>query len=255
MSQSPQTTPNNDPVSQQPYGELIQRVSSSIALKNSPRLLQLFHYLCERGLSAPGEFISEHQVGVEVFGRKPGYNSDGDTIVRTQISQLRKRLLQYFLSEGSEEPIVIEIPVGSYLPVFQPRKEQPKPHKEPGDGASPAGTPPVLMPEKTPGSRVIAYSARVVVTVLIVLCGWLIWQNSRLRAERVVSNSRSLYLDHLWKQLFDNGRPTSIVTSDANAMFFSDFMDNPSLWMNIAIPATPAGWWTSGFQIRKPEPC
>ena len=253
MPQSPQTTPNNDPVSQQPYGELIQRVSASIALKNSPRLLQLFHYLCERGLSAPGEFISEHQVGVEVFGRKPGYNSDGDTIVRTQISQLRKRLLQYFLSEGSEEPIVIEIPVGSYLPVFQPRKEQPKPHKETGDGASPAATPPALMPDKTPGSRVLGYSVWAVVTVLIVLCGWLVWQNSRLRAERVVSNSRSPYLDHLWKQLFDNGRPTSIVSSDANAMFFSDFMDKPITLDEYRDPSYPGGLvdkWISDPQAR-----
>jgi len=72
MPQSPQITPATGPVSQHPYWQLVQRVSASTVLKNSPRLLQLFHYLCEHALTAPGEFISEQQIGIEVFGREAG---------------------------------------------------------------------------------------------------------------------------------------------------------------------------------------
>jgi hypothetical protein len=197
----------------------VQRVSSSTALRNSPRLLQLFRYLCGQALTAPDSFISEQQIGKDVFEREFGYNSEGDTIVRTQVSQLRKRLLQYFLSEGRDEPITIEIPVGSYLPVFQPRKEQVR--QPPHDNIEPAP------PGKVPRLRTIAYGFWTAIAVLIALCGWLAWQNVRLREDHVVSTPRSPYMDHLWKQLFDNGRQTLIVTSDANAMFFSDFMDRP----------------------------
>jgi hypothetical protein len=248
MPQSSETTPDKGSLPQPPYWELVERVSSSIALKNSPRLLQLFHYLCERALKAPGDMISEQQVGVDVFGREPGYNSDGDTIVRTQISQLRKRLLQYFLSEGSEEPITIEIPIGSYLPVFQPRKELPRPVKEVHDGNLP------VTPAQAPGSRATTLIVWIGVAVLALLCGWLAWQNSRLRADRVVAIApRSPYLDHLWKQLFDNGRPNSIVSSDANAMFFSDFMDKPITLAEYRDPDYPGGLvnkWVTDPQAR-----
>jgi hypothetical protein len=200
---------------------LVQRISSSAALKNSPRLLQLFHYLCDRALKAPGDFISEQQIGVEVFGREAGYNSDGDTIVRTQVSHLRKKLLQYFLSEGSEEPITVEIPIGSYVPVFQPRKEQPRTQKAVTNGETAAA------PGKAARERIAAPGVWIAMAVLLVLCGWLAWQDWRLRTEPASSAVHTPYLDHLWKQLFDNGRPTSIITSDANAMFFSDLMEGP----------------------------
>ena len=233
MPQSPQTTPATGPLSQHPYWQLVQRISAGTVLKNSPRLLQLFRYLCERALTAPGEFISEQQIGIEVFGREAGYNSDGDTIVRTQVSHLRKKLLQYFLSEGGEEPITIEIPIGSYLPIFQPRKEQLRSPKEVDNGDLSA------MPEKARGSRVVGRGVWVALAALVFVCGWLGWQNWHLRSERALSNAHSPYLDHLWKQLFDNGRPTSIVTSDANAMFFSDFMDRPITLQEYRDPSYP----------------
>jgi hypothetical protein len=221
MRQSPDLNPAKSPASQHFYWPLVQRVSSSTALRNSPRLLQLFRYLCGQALTAPDSFISEQQIGKDVFEREFGYNSEGDTIVRTQVSQLRKRLLQYFLSEGRDEPITIEIPVGSYLPVFQPRKELVR--QPPHDHVEPAP------PGRVPRLRAIPSGLWIAMAALIVLCGWLAWQNLRLREQRVVSVSApgSPYLDHLWKQLFDNRRQTYIVTSDANAMFFSDFMDRP----------------------------
>jgi len=248
MQQPSQTTPDKDFISQHPNWELVERVSSSTALKNSPRLLQLFRYLCERAFRAPHDIISEQQVGVDVFGREPGYNSDGDTIVRTQISQLRKRLLQYFLSEGSEEPLTIEIPIGSYLPVFQPRKDSPRLAKEASESNAP------VAPEKAPAPPVRASVAWVGVVVLALLCGWLAWQNLHLPAERVAAvASRSPYLDHLWKQLFDNNRTTSIVSSDANAMFISDFMDKPITLDEYRDPGYPNGLlnkWITNPQAR-----
>ena len=221
MPQSPETTPGTDSTSDHPYRQLVRRVSSSSALKNSPRLLQLFHYLCEHALTAPAEPISEQQIGVEIFGRELGYNSEGDTIVRTQVSTLRKKLHQYFLSEGSQEPITVEIPIGSYLPVFQPRR--------------------ATRPRPTQRGLWIALA------ILTLVCGWLVWQNWRLRAERSPSIARTPYLNHLWKQLFDNGRRTLIVTSDANAMFFSDSMDRPITIEEYRDPDYPRGLLSKWF--------
>ena len=245
MPQSPETTPGTDSISEHPYWQLVQRASSSTALKNSPRLLQLFRYLCEHALTAPAELISEQQIGVEIFGREPGYNAEGDTIVRTQVSTLRKKLLQYFLSEGREEPITVEIPPGSYLPVFQPRREQPQ--KEMGNSTA------RILPEEVPHARPRQRGLWTALAVLTLVCGWLVWQNWRLHTERAPSIAGTPYVNHLWKQLFDNGRPTLIVTSDGNAMFFSDAMNRPITIEEYRDPDYPSGLlskWISDSPTR-----
>ena len=51
------------------------------------------------------------------------------------MSQLRKKLQEFFAEEGRKEPVVIEIPKGSYVPVFRPRTETARS----GAGVPPAG--------------------------------------------------------------------------------------------------------------------
>jgi hypothetical protein len=97
---------------------LRSRVFNSICFQRCPRLRELFLYLCNIG---PGGTISEHQIGVDVFKRLPDYDASVDTIARVQVSQLRKKLEQYFLTEGAAEPAVIDFPRGSYAPVFRVR--------------------------------------------------------------------------------------------------------------------------------------
>src|SRR5947207_4303375 len=101
---------------------LFDRVRSSQDLSRSPRLRQLFEYLFETSVANPNTPLTEERIGVEVFGRSRGYDTGDDTIVRVQISQLRRRLEHYFLSAGAAEPLVIDLPKRSYAPVFRPRR-------------------------------------------------------------------------------------------------------------------------------------
>src|SRR4051812_47278231 len=89
---------------------LFDRVKASPDLSRSPRLRQLFEYLYERSVSDPGAPLTEERIGVDVFGRPRGYDTGSDTIVRVQVSQLRRKLEHYFLSEGATEPIFIDLP-------------------------------------------------------------------------------------------------------------------------------------------------
>jgi len=59
-----------------------------------------------------------------VFGRRPGFNSSDDSIVRSQARLLRMKLEAYFALEGADEPVVVKIPKGHYLPVLLPHKER-----------------------------------------------------------------------------------------------------------------------------------
>jgi len=97
---------------------LLVRVATSSSFQRAPRLRELLEYLCRVD---PQGTVSEHQIGVEVFKRARDYNASVDTIARVQVSQLRKRLEQFFQTEGAIEPVVIDLPRGSYMPLFRPR--------------------------------------------------------------------------------------------------------------------------------------
>src|ERR1700691_1401194 len=110
------------PVASHPR-ELLERIVASDPFQKSKRLRDLLLFLGERSLQDPYCTLREQEIGVEVFGRPPDYDTSHDTLVRVHVSQLRKKLHDYFLAEGRNEPLVIEIPKGSYVPLFRPRTE------------------------------------------------------------------------------------------------------------------------------------
>jgi hypothetical protein len=84
----------------------------------SPFLTSFLLYVCDRELSGRAEEITEYQIGIQAFGRPVDYNPGVDNVVRNYARVLRKRLDQYFETDGKEEPIRISIPVGRYVPIF-----------------------------------------------------------------------------------------------------------------------------------------
>lgn len=101
--------------------ELVRRVAASETFEKSPRLRAFFLHVCRCALEDKSEEATEQQIGIYVYGRSPGYNPNEDNIVRSQARVLRMKLEHHFANEGRDEPYVITIPKGRYLPVFQPR--------------------------------------------------------------------------------------------------------------------------------------
>jgi|CZKS01.1.fsa_nt_gi hypothetical protein len=105
--------------------ELVRRVASSTTFERSPRLRAFFLHVCRCALDNKPEAASEQQVGICVYDRPPGYNPNDDNIVRSQARLMRLKLEHHFANEGKDEAIVITIPKGRYLPVFETRFEKP----------------------------------------------------------------------------------------------------------------------------------
>ena len=101
--------------------ELVSRVVASSVICKSARLRDLFLYLCNRVLDDSVDDIHELELGYKVFGRPEHYDTAADNIVRVHASLLRKRLADYFQTEGASEPLIIEIPKGNYAPIFRTR--------------------------------------------------------------------------------------------------------------------------------------
>lgn len=100
---------------------LLDRILSSPQLKRSARMRELLAYVGRKALEEGCEQLHEQEIGTEVFGRPAGYDTSVDNIVRVNATELRKRIDSYFETEGSNEPLFMEIPRGSYIPVFRYR--------------------------------------------------------------------------------------------------------------------------------------
>jgi hypothetical protein len=115
--------PASFPGSSDACWELAQRVADSASLRNCPKLRAFLLYVCENTLAGQTDNVREQVIGSKVFGRPAGYNLGEDNIVRVEARELRKRLESYFAGEGRQEPLVIDIPKGGYIPIFRTREQ------------------------------------------------------------------------------------------------------------------------------------
>ena len=90
---------------------------------------RFLRFLAERYLEGHGNQLKESVIAVEVFGRKPDHNPLQDSIVRTEAGRLRGRLAEYYIGEGKDDAMVIELPKGGYTPVFRARDPAFPPNK------------------------------------------------------------------------------------------------------------------------------
>jgi len=103
--------------------EAVDRISHSRALSGCNRLTQLLDFVVSSTLRGEASHLKETTIGVSVFARSPDYDPKVDTIVRSQAWRLRAKLRKYYASEGANDPVVIEMPVGRYVPAFHLRQE------------------------------------------------------------------------------------------------------------------------------------
>jgi hypothetical protein len=100
---------------------LVDRILASQEFRRTVRLREFLVYVVDRKFAGARADLTEPLIGQRVFGRSASYNPSEDSIVRTEARNLRQRLERYFAGEGLEEPIVLEIPKGGYVPVFSYR--------------------------------------------------------------------------------------------------------------------------------------
>ncbi len=92
------------------------------ALARNPRLAKLLKFLAERALQSRVEEINEYTIATEVFDRsKTTFDGSTDSIARVEAHRLRKKLKEYYETEGKDHAVVISLPVRSYVPEFTRR--------------------------------------------------------------------------------------------------------------------------------------
>ena len=209
----------------------IERLTKSHSLHSSESLCKLLRYLAEHSLDHPGIALKEYQIATEVLGRPAGFDPQSDSTVRVQAGRLRVKLAEYYAHEGVDDPILVEIPKGSYAINFQPRSVKPS--------LAGAATFIVGTQGKKERPAPVHRGWAIAVVVLSVLLAASFIASAILLAQRVRSQTASGQPIPVAYQLFWNG----FVTSPQQPwVIFSNgsFVGRPETGMRYFNPASDA---------------
>jgi hypothetical protein len=154
---------------------VIERVAATPSLKRAARLREFLMFVGTQSLKEGRSDIHEQEIGETVFGRPHAYDTSQDNIVRVSATELRKRVEAYFAAEGLAEPIIFEIPRGSYLPTFRIRESATLPAAPVIAPAEP------LELARAPKQSPLLLTVSVIAVLLAILCILLWRQNTTLR--------------------------------------------------------------------------
>lgn len=219
-----------DPISDARWRS-VERVADSALFQRPSRLRDLFLYICENSLNGRHEELREQRIGEVVFDRGHDFRPNDDTIVRVEARKLRKRLEEYFATEGKDEPSIISIPKGAYVASFEPRTPNAASH-ELGEGAGSGGTDSPAAAIRNPGKQAVgSFVWAVILATTTVLFGSLAaWyavrdqQNARALAWAGVAPANK---NPLWAALFDKDQQTYIVCADSALVLYQDITGVP----------------------------
>jgi serine/threonine-protein kinase len=97
----------------------LRRVLASPGFARNERMSRFLRFIVEQQLAGRENDLKESLIGIEVFGRKPGFDPQQDSTVRSEAARLRARLAEYYAGEGTGDSLMIELPKGGYTPRFR----------------------------------------------------------------------------------------------------------------------------------------
>jgi len=207
--------------------EQVHRLAASPGLQHAESLCHLLRYLVDHALDKPQEHIKEYQIAVDVFNRAESFDPRLDSTIRVQTSRLRNKLAEYYATLGANDSVVIEIPRGSYAPLFNIRTPAAVP---------PAPGPGVPLPEQPepPRARRWNWSAGVLFGLAIgALLGWLVAvRQAPNKPAEAAPSSDGAELRAFWSSVLKNPEPPLVIFSNA------EFVGRPETGLRYFNPKT-----------------
>ena len=151
----------------------LNAVLESKEFSRAPALAKLLKYLCEKTFDGRVHEIKEFSIATEVYGRNQSFGDRRDSVVRVEVSRLRKRLRNYYAEEGSHHTLRIVIPSGTYQPEFESLAPEAMgltgSETQAAGGAAPGeiGTVTMDPPPAASGRKLLAWGAAVAVLLAI----------------------------------------------------------------------------------------
>lgn len=215
---------------------ILKEIVEGPAFRGSHRSGQFLEFVVETWIAGHLDQLKERLIGVELFKRKPSYDTGEDAIVRVTASDVRKRLLQHYGWFGTDGEFRIELPPGSYVPRIH--------RKSPvdalaGSALEPHSAPDILTPEvaaREPEPRAILPAPVEIASVVVApetsslvvtpTKNWSFWLKAAVLIVAAALGWWIHSLSHMpssaassvlpWSALFNTSAVTHVITSDPN---------------------------------------
>jgi hypothetical protein len=76
-------------------------------------------FIVDETLAGRGDRLKAYTIATDALGRDANFDPQTDPIVRVEAGRLRRALEQYYAHDGRDDPIIIELPLGGYIPEFR----------------------------------------------------------------------------------------------------------------------------------------
>jgi Tol biopolymer transport system component len=97
----------------------LDRVLNSAVFSRSPQLRRFLSFIVEQTLAGQGHTLKESVLAHELYGKGTDFDGGTDPVVRVDARRLRDKLREYY--DARADPVVISLPKGTYVPVFEER--------------------------------------------------------------------------------------------------------------------------------------
>ncbi|MDK9697039.1 MAG: tetratricopeptide repeat protein [Siculibacillus sp.] len=107
--------------------EELGRVLASDAFVASPMLAAFLRFVVEETLAGRADRLKAYTIAVGALDRPEDFDPNDNPLVRVQARRLRRALERHYLTDGRDADLVIELPLGTYVPSFVPRDAAARP--------------------------------------------------------------------------------------------------------------------------------
>lgn len=185
-------------VSESAVRSCLEHLLASQAFAGSRRSQEFLRYVVEETLAGRASQIKERNIATDVFGKGAGFSSQSESIVRVNASEVRRRLKAAYDS-GCDETVLIDLPLGSYQPVFCATASS-APQTAPVEKIETEEEPEVKQKAGIVASRRPLFALMLILTVAV----------AGVAALRFLPGRPATSLDLLWKPFVDQRVPVLV---------------------------------------------
>jgi len=208
---------------------LIERIAGSVHFKRSTRLRDFLLYVGTESLKDGRPEIHEQEIGAKVFGRDSSYDRSQDNIVRVNATELRKRIELYFATEGIDEPLILDIPRGGYMPVFHWRVTQHESADVAPQNSFALTVPALPAPHPAVTSPPVRRNTVIWATICValgVVCS-VLWQQNRALRKAASPWEGKPMIAAFWGDFLRFHQQTDMVLPDDSVSIVEDIIQHP----------------------------
>ena len=145
----------------------LERILASEVFSRSQQLRRFLAFIVDQRLAGQGQSLKESVLAHELYGKGTDFDGGADPVVRVDARRLRDKLREYY--EGRSDPVVISLPKGSYVPVFEANSTSPADTASQVHSSEPRHAPRPLNPRL---ANLALGALGVVAAVIVIAVAW-----------------------------------------------------------------------------------